>query len=903
MARNGKESLKRNHHSRCWRIVALACCALLLTTQTVQAIPADPAPKRVKQADGTYITVIMRGDEHGHACFAEDGTPLLYNRQTGMMERTTLEKAWMKGMTTKAASSRAARFRRAEPLPEGEPYTHPLINHFPTHGKQKTLVLLLEFSDVKFTSISDPKAFYTRMLNEEGFTYDNGANGSAHDFYTTASTGQFDVEFVVAGPILLPREATWYGSDAEGQDCHMGHAVKKACELAVDSLGVDFSEYDADGDGSVDNIAFIYAGNGQADTPNGTELIWPHAADLAEAWKIDLELCGKAIHHYFCSNELRYNVEGKLIPTGIGTVVHEFGHILGLPDLYNVAYSLLDVGLSYWDTMAAGSYNNNMHTPPTFSAYERMVLGWLTPDTLDLQSDSLALLPPLMESNRAYIVEVPDKPNEFFVLENRQQRSWDEYIFGHGMLMWHIDEDDELWQNNTVNVDAYHHHVDIVPADGNLSDATRDGDPMPGTTGVTRFTLNDWAGEERLTIDGLTETDEQVSFLVAGTAFEMPAPESIAVSELADSTMAFTWQAVPIATSYRVSVSGEGEDESPVFEEETNVVQTIDLDGLADDTDYTIRVSAVRGEYVSEPTTLVAHTLEVPFAKRYAAETYATDIEPGAFTANWTAIDGVDDYLLTIFRHAYTDETTEKGNDFSQKSEGMPSLWESSSTSFYSVKDYYGAASPSLRFFKDGDYLTVAWPETVLRKLSFWYRSKSASGRMIVEVAEQGSDDWQELMAFTPQTEATTVTVDIPFDMTPELVPIYYNKVRVRYERDGGFVVIDDVVAECITVERTPVGGMADLSTQGATVYRVDGLPTGLFSFRVRGLKGDERSLPSPECQVMVEGGAATEIAPPCNAIPSRWSFTPSGVEVLRRKGLGMPRGIIINQGKKYVNR
>ena len=191
-----------------WRIVATTCLALLLACQTVTAIPADPAPKRVKQADGTYITVVMRGDEHGHACFAVDGTPLRYNRQTGMMEQTTREKAWVAGMTTKGALSRVARYRRDEQQQDGEPYIHPLINHFPTHGSQKTLVLLLEFSDLKFTSISDPKAFYTRMLNEEGFTYENGANGSARDFYRQTSMEQFDPEFVVAGPILLPKEAT-----------------------------------------------------------------------------------------------------------------------------------------------------------------------------------------------------------------------------------------------------------------------------------------------------------------------------------------------------------------------------------------------------------------------------------------------------------------------------------------------------------------------------------------------------------------------------------------------------------------------------------------------------------------------------------------------------------------------
>ena len=843
--------------SSVWQNAVVVCLGLLLNCQTAAAIPADPAPKRIRQADGSYITVVVRGDEHGHACYAEDGTPLLYNHATGMMEPTTLDKAWKKGMK-RQLPKREKRGRAAGSALSS--YAHPLINDFPTQGHQRTLIFLLEFSDTKFSSMSDPKDFYTRMLNEEGFTHSNGANGSARDFYRQTSMNQFDPEFVVVGPIVLSEKATFYGSDAEGQDCRMGLAVKSACELAVDSLGVDFSEYDANGDGNVDNIAFIYAGNGQADTPNGTEYIWPHAADLDEAWEIDLNLCGKHIKHYFCSNELRYSPEGELIPTGIGTVVHEFGHILGLPDLYNVSYNPLDVGINYWDTMAAGSYNNNMHTPPTFSGYERMVLGWLTPDTLNIQSDSLSLLPPLIYSNKAYYVEVPEKENEFFVLENRQQESWDEFIYGHGMLMWHIDEDDELWQSNTVNVDAFHHHVDIVPADGQLSDSSRSGDTMPGEAGVTHFTLKDWSEEERLTVDGLTEQAGLVSFLVAGSGFEMPAPGEILVREVEDSLLSFTWAEVPMATSYRVVVNTFGESNDTVFDEETTGVEEIRIDGLADDMDYQIAVSAVRGEFMSQPCVIVAHTQKVDFVKRFSQETYATDIQAGGFTAHWLDIEEADDYELTVFNHAYADDTTQKGYDFSGKGDGMPQLWESSSTSYYSVKDYYGAASPSLRFFKDGDYLVVAWPETVVRSLSFWYRAKSASGQLIVEVAEQGTDDWQELASFTPETAGTTITVDVPFDAADYLIPTFCNQVRIRYERDGGFIVVDDIVAECTMMSRTPLAGKTNVSTQGQTSCRVDGLSAGLYSFRVRGVAGEERSLLSPECQVVIENGSVTGI-------------------------------------------
>ena len=71
--------------------------------------------------------------------------------------------------------------------------------------------------------------------------------------------------------------------------------------------------------------------------------------------------------------------------------------------------------------------------------------------------------------------------NEYFILENRQQRGWDAYLPGHGMLMWHIDMDEEAWMNNMVNIDPSHQRVDIVEADGIGSDASMTGDPFPGT--------------------------------------------------------------------------------------------------------------------------------------------------------------------------------------------------------------------------------------------------------------------------------------------------------------------------------------------------------------------------------------------------------------------------------------
>lgn len=413
-----------------------------------------------------------------------------------------------------------------------------LISDFPTIGRQKSLVILIQFSDVKFSSIDNPHQFYDDMLNKEGFTWSNGANGSARDFYLQSSNRLFDPDFTVVGPVTLSNKATYYGSDDEGQDFRMGEAIKEACELVDDE--VDFSEYDTNGDGYVDNIYFFYAGGGQADDPNGTELIWPHSAIVEEAWDMKLVYDDKVIGHYACSNELRYSAVGNLQPSGIGTFVHEFGHVLGLVDHYDTSYGYFTFGLGAYDTMASGSYNNNMHTPPLFSAFERAELAWLDYDILDNNADSITMIPNLASSNKAFRVNVPGKDNEFFVLENRIQSGFDTYLPGQGMLVWHIDQDKDAWEKNIVNIDPQHQRVDIVEADGILSEATRSGDTFPGFAGITQYELTSWDGASLVSFDDVTLNGDTAQLLLAGTSFSMPAPATVDVTDIADSSFVFS---------------------------------------------------------------------------------------------------------------------------------------------------------------------------------------------------------------------------------------------------------------------------------------------------------------------------------------------------------------------------
>lgn len=851
----------------------------IATTIAATAMPADPKPKQFRQPDGTVVTVLLRGDEHAHVMLTDDGYPMVYNPAKQQMELARLSggKLVASGVAATNSSSRPAETeryakamdkdamikaalsgrqangiatpsltRRTYTEPDG--YKHAKINDFPTLGHMKTLCLLVEFNDVKFTSVDDPKTFYTNMLNEHGFTYSNGANGSARDFYNDASTNQFDPEWEVVGPITLPKVATYYGKDDPSQDANMGELVKYACEQA-DSMGVDFSQYDYDGDGIVDNICVIYAGYGQADSPY-SDVIWPHAAVMQDDWGIDISFDGKKIGHYFCSNELRYNADATVkIPTGIGTVVHEFGHILGLPDLYDVSYnmlsSLMGYGLYYWETMAAGSYNNNSNTPPTFSSYERLVLGWMTPKDITADIDSIIALPNLATSNTAYRVKVEGKPGEYFMLENRQKTGWDEYVYDHGMLIWHIDEIDSLWANNHINNITDHQHVDLVEVTGS-QDNNPNHDAMPGQANVSSYRLNNWDGGHVITLDDVSEDDSIVRVLVSPSAYVMAAPEKITFGEVRDSSLTFEWSPVADAKYYIVSVYRTSEGNTKEYVDTLNNArfanaESVSLSNLTPDTEYTVEVKAVRGSYESALTAGTTRTEKLDFVERKSLSTTITDATPNGFTAHWSAIDDATDYELTVYRHDYGTATDTKGYDFSGRSAGMPELWSSSSTTFYSVSGYYGASSPSLRLGRDSDYIEIVFPESRIQKLQFWCRSSREGNYLTIEKFEDGA--WTTVDTHAVAVDAETVETEIG----------NADRVRIRLNRTSGFVAIDDIVATCLSIARIPVVGYDALNVGNVLEHTVTGLTPGQYSFRVRGVLNGERSLMSDEVQVTLD--------------------------------------------------
>lgn len=555
-------------------------------TVSLKAVPAYRGALQAKQPDGTMLTFFVHGDEHrseyvsvdgfrlmqdAEGCYryvsmAADNTPTIVGSPVAHDPslRTAAERSFV-GTLVKASELPAVQpivarvAAKAPAAAAGTAASRFQIGTFPTTGQGKCLVLLVQFSDKQFSLSKD---FHERMLNEPGFS-DNGATGSARDFYYDQSMGQFDPQFDVVGPITLSHATAYYGADDVfgNHDTNAGKMINEACKLAASDFDTDFSQYDGDGDGAVDMVYVIYAGYGQH-AGGGTNTIWPHKYQLS-SWGISLELNGKTVDTYACSSELFGNSGTQ--SSGIGTICHEFGHVLGLADHYNTSDSQAYLFGSY-DIMDYGSYNNNSITPPSYNAFERMTLGWLTPQELTVPQDGLTL-DHIAEANTAYIINTSN-PDEFYLLENRQQEGWDKYLPGAGMMISHVDFDQSTWNSNVVNDDSAHPHFCLVPADNEsnfnllVNRETEQYDLYPCTkpsAANDRFTdtstpaAQPWTGEtlDKWVTDIKNEAGT-VSFNFM--ANHLAKPEGLRATVLSDNSFAVAWESVDKATSYDVNL-------------------------------------------------------------------------------------------------------------------------------------------------------------------------------------------------------------------------------------------------------------------------------------------------------------------------------------------------------------
>lgn len=567
--------------------LAILTFALATACASAWAIPAKPGPIAFVQPDGTEISIFMQGDERGHVVLSEDGYLLLNNRGAyyyaqingnGSLVpsafvarpaamRSKAEKAFLQTLDAKKLLDAYVERNQKAPVRRTPNVGLFSDSKFPAQGDQRGIVILVEFQDRKFVVGDRAHQLFDDMLNKEGFS-EYGATGSVRDWFVHSSNGRFTPVFDVYGPVTLSRNMSYYGGNTlTVTDPNAYQMIIEGCQL-IDPE-VDFSQYDRDGDGFIDNVYVFYAGLGEAQS--GVEnTVWPHSYNILYAEPDSKYLFdGVQLDHYATSNEWVGNAYSGS-PDGIGTFVHEFSHVLGLPDLYCTNYASDAFTPGKWSVLDLGPYNNSSRTPPTYGAFERNALGWLHPTIIS--GEMSAKLPPIGE-NAAFVIESSD-PDEFFLLENRQQSGWDKYIPHHGMLVWHVQYDSYIWGQNVVNNVANHQYVDIEEADGIADRNTITGDAYPGTAGITSFTpdtrpaMKTWNGAKlNYPITDIAESaDGMITFNVLGGGQEVVAGDddltpfverkAVATSATSVTSNSFVahWLRMKDAESYEIEV-------------------------------------------------------------------------------------------------------------------------------------------------------------------------------------------------------------------------------------------------------------------------------------------------------------------------------------------------------------
>ena len=498
---------------------------LTLASVSVNASKAVRFFRDITLNDGRIVSATLVGDEDLHFYRSQSGEIILYNsegdyyyaaskeqidslnaiadQQQQQVSENTLKKKGTPSLTGADSGTTT----------NGQLSGYRL---FPSKGDKKVLVLMVEFSDVSFTYQkedidrlfnSDEMTTNVRVpyTDKEGIVHHIVAKsqGSVANYFKSCSGGQFRPRFDVCGPIKVNNTAAYYSTRPYT-------FVKDACVAAADD--VDFTQYDSDGDGYVDLVYLLYAGYGGS--WGVQNVIWPQIQDNTSSYICTVD--GMNIHRAAMSNEINFspdiysqlNIDPQL--AGIGVMVHEFCHTMGITDLYATSKKSWtdskydNQSMEEWSLMDGGENRCNGCLPTPLNAFERYLFGWID-DIQELTDSQKVTLTPLKDGGQAYKIS-GNNANEYWILEAiPADNEW--YLgfrknTGTGMVVTHINTAIENFSLGPMpNSKKGNPGITVVPADGrvigffNENEDAYDyyyssllGDPFPGTQGVTQLT-------------------------------------------------------------------------------------------------------------------------------------------------------------------------------------------------------------------------------------------------------------------------------------------------------------------------------------------------------------------------------------------------------------------------------
>ncbi|MBO4689723.1 MAG: M6 family metalloprotease domain-containing protein [Paludibacteraceae bacterium] len=338
----------------------------------------------------------------------------------------------------------------------------------------RVLVILVDFPHMKFLKKASD---YEAMWNQHGYSYTGNSlyvrsdivpsSGSVRDFYQRNSYGKMDVTATVVGPFTAKHDISYYGTSDGPLPAHAPYyefakysnvkeLVIEAVKAARDKAGIKFKDFDVDGDTYVDCVHIVFAGTGREYSHAGGT-IWSHHGKILSA----VVQGGRSTKDYIITPEIAgaypnlelrdgyseysYGIDKYMYRVApIGTVCHEYGHVLGAPDFSTPYEEMPNTGK--YDVMAEGMFNYYGRCPARHNPLTKMMFGWYVPTRVinPAQENKLYTLKPVDETADIYLAAPINTEVDYVMLvENgsRYNNDKDYHMCDHGLFIYKISKE------------------------------------------------------------------------------------------------------------------------------------------------------------------------------------------------------------------------------------------------------------------------------------------------------------------------------------------------------------------------------------------------------------------------------------------------------------------------------